>query len=72
METATVQEVVLSSQQFSELLEKLDTLNDTLTVINNNLASVSQYIIFAIVLAVVYFTAKLLYSLFGHVFFGGI
>ncbi len=72
METATIQEIVLSADQFSELLAKLDTLNDTLTVINNNLATVSNYIIFAIVLFAVYFIAKLLYGLFGHVFFGGI
>lgn len=72
METATIQEIVISADQFSELLAKLDTLNDTLTVINNNLATVSNYIIFAIVLLIVWFTVKLLYSLFGHVFFGGI
>ena len=73
METELIQGVTdfvetvqsITPEQFQELL-------DSLEVINNNIVTVSNYIIFAIVLFTVYFVVKLLYGLFGHVFFGGI
>ncbi|WP_312700570.1 hypothetical protein [Sedimentibacter sp.] len=70
METELIQEVAQAVNSMSP--EQFENLMDVLTTINNNIATTSNYIIFAVLLYVVWFTFKLLYGLFGHVFFGGI
>ena len=65
-----VQEVAQSVNSITP--EQFETLLDSLATINRNIVTVSNYIIFAVVLLVVWFTIAQLYKLFAHVFFGGL
>lgn len=69
META---EVILSSEQFTQLITSLQDNQTIILNIAENLGHAAQYVTLISIGVFVWLVIKILYSLFAHVFFGGV